>query len=136
LSYLYVSNTLCCIEHVNVRNIASVCIKPDLFQWTFINMCNKVCHTVGENALTVNGSDKKVRIILFILDFKIGNGRQSKRLLDDMGWIFLFLCFFLLIQRCCMQSVIGLRISGCNNVLNQIYFNEHLSICVIRFVIR
>jgi hypothetical protein len=101
-----------------IRNIASVCIKPDLFQWTFINMCNKVCHTVGENALTVNGSlifkryiqyiyifnatkcivyissDKKVRIILFILDFKIGNGRQSKRLLDNMGWIFLFLCFF------------------------------------------
>jgi hypothetical protein len=64
-------------------------------------------------------SDKKVRIILFILDFKIGNGRQSKRLLDDMEWIFLFLCFFLLIQRCCMKSVIGLgNISLTFNILH------------------
>ena len=49
-------------------------------------------------------SDKKVSIILFILDFKIGNGRQSKRLLDNMGWIFLFLCFSLLMLRCCMKT--------------------------------
>jgi hypothetical protein len=86
-----------------VRNIASVCIKPDLFQWTFINMRNKVCHTVGENALTVNGS----------LIFK--PKRQS---IVHMGWIFLVLCFFLLIQRCCMKSVIGLGISGCNNIVS------------------
>ena len=36
--------------------VASVCIKPDLFRYTCINMCNKVCHTVRENALTVNCS--------------------------------------------------------------------------------
>ena len=59
--------------------------------------CNKVycLHIIWQ---------KIVRIILFILDFKIGNGRQSKRLLDNMGWIFLFLCFFLLIQRCWLKS--------------------------------
>ena len=43
-------------EVTTILCVASVCIKPDLFQWTFINMCNKVCHTVGDNALTVNGS--------------------------------------------------------------------------------
>ena len=37
-----------------------------------------------------------IRIILSILDFKIGNGRQSKRLLANMGRVLLFPYFFLI----------------------------------------
>ena len=37
---------------------------------------------------------QKIRIILSILDFKIGNGRQSKRLLANMGRVLLFPYFF------------------------------------------
>ena len=36
--------------------VASVRIKHYSFQKTFINMCNQVCHTVRENALTMNCS--------------------------------------------------------------------------------
>jgi uridine kinase len=46
--------------------------------YSYIYICN------ATKCIVYISSDKNVRIILFILDFKIGNGRQSKRLLDNI----------------------------------------------------
>ena len=75
---------------------------------------------------------KKIRIILLNLDFKLGNGRQSKRLLANL-WRILLFCFFnknrntgfssrhlLRLQKFCMNSryTIGLEVSGSNNIVS------------------
>ena len=82
-----------------------------------------------------------IRIFLLILDFKIGNGRQLKRLLDNMGWIllFLYLLFFnnntnmrfssrhrLRLQSVVWTATIWLEISGCNNIVSILLY-----ICII-----
>jgi hypothetical protein len=42
---------------------------------------------------------KEIRIMLLILDFKTGNGRQSKRLLANMGRILLFFYLFIFFNK-------------------------------------
>ena len=84
----------------------------------------------------------KIRIVLLISDFKIGNDWQSKRLLDNMWWILLFLYLFFLIttriqdflldidsayKSFVWTATIGLEISGCNSIVSilllYLYYN-------------
>jgi hypothetical protein len=94
--------------------------------------CSKVNRLYHQHVTTI--WPKQIRIILLILDFKIGNGVQSKRLyLTTWGEFFVsFTYFFLITTRIrdflldidsayksfVWTATIWLEISGCNNIVS------------------
>ena len=90
-------------------------------------------------------NNRDIRIILLILDFKIGNGRQSKDYLTTWGEIFFSFTYFFFIKTRIRDflldihsayrsfvwtAAIWLEISGCNNIVSilLLYFYYNLLI--------